>query len=41
MTSNNHHCMNQAAEGSIGLNYGKDGNSQNLMQLSKNLQKWP
>lgn len=33
--------MNQVVEGSIGLNCGKDGSSQNLMQLSKNLQMWP
>lgn len=33
--------MNQVVEGSIGLNCGKDGSSQNLMQLNKNLQMWP
>lgn len=33
--------MNQVLEDSVDLNCGKDGNSQNLMQLSKSLQKWP
>jgi hypothetical protein len=33
--------MNQVVEDSAGLNCDKDGSLQNLMQLSKNLQKWP